>query len=93
MTSLTEGPETPYSARIESDYKESGLIDNQGQTETTIRTLLSKCKAYQFHDSSATGPLRQASRINTAQYLQSEGNNLASFLYYLKNNHEKDEKH
>lgn len=92
VTSLTEGTETPYSARIESDYKESGLIDNQGQTETTIRTLLSKCKAYQFHDSSATGPLRQASRINTAQYLQSEGNNLASFLYYLKNNHEKEYK-
>jgi predicted ATPase len=36
--------------------------------------------------------LRQASRINTAQYLQSEGNNLASFLYYLKNNYEKEYK-
>ena len=81
-----------FITQVESDYKESGLIDNDGRTEKIIRTLLSRCKAYQFHDSSATGPLRQASRINTAQYLQSEGNNLASFLYYLKNNYEKEYK-
>ena len=87
-----EGKSKPYSVQVESDYKESGLIDNEGQTEKIIRTLLSRCKAYQFHDSSSTGPLRQASRINTAQYLQSEGNNLASFLYFLKNNFEKEYK-
>ena len=82
-----KGELKPFTTQVESDYKESGLVDNDGQTEKIIKTLLSKCKAYQFHDSSATGPLRQASRINTAQYLQSEGNNLASFLYYLKNNY------
>ena len=87
-----EGESKPFSTPVASDYKESGLVDNQGLTETIVRTLLQNCKAYQFHDSSATGPLRQASRINTAQYLQSEGNNLASFLYYLKNNYEKEYK-
>lgn len=87
-----KGELKPFTTQVESDYKESGLVDNDGQTEKIIKTLLSKCKAYQFHDSSATGPLRQASRINTAQYLQSEGNNLASFLYYLKNNYEKEYK-
>lgn len=92
MSWQKEGMSKPYSAKLESDYKESGLIENDGQTEKIIRNLLSKCKAYQFHDSSSTGPLRQASRINTAQYLQSEGNNLASFMYYLKNNFEKEYK-
>lgn len=92
MSWWKEGMLKPVCVQVESDYKESGLIDNDGQTAKIIRTLLSRCKAYQFHDSSATGPLRQASRINTAQYLQSEGNNLASFLYYLKNNFEKEYK-
>lgn len=82
----------PVVKELESDFKESGLIDSDNQTAKIIRNLLSRCRAFQFHDSSATGPLRQASRINTAQYLQSEGNNLASFLYFLKHNHEKEYK-
>lgn len=86
------GMAKPYSTNVESDFKESGLVNSDGQTEKIIRTLLSRCKAFQFHDSSATGPLRQASRINTAQYLQSEGNNLASFLYYLKHNYQNEYK-
>jgi predicted ATPase len=45
------------------------------------------CKVYQFHDSSNEGPLRQASPVNSANYLQAEGNNLASFLYLLKQNY------
>ena len=52
-----------------------------------IRRILSNCKVYQFHDSSAESPIRQSSRIEFSDYLQSEGNNLASFLYSLKKNY------
>ena len=34
-----------------------------------------------------SSPMRQSSPVESAHYLQSEGNNLASFLYYLKNNY------
>ena len=50
--------------------------------------MLSYCKVYQFHDSSAEGPLRQACPVETANYLQSYGNNLPSFLLFLRENYE-----
>ena len=57
------------------------------KTEKVIRNLLGSCKVYQFSDSSISSPMRQASTVDSAHYLQSEANNLASFLYYLKNNY------
>ena len=49
--------------------------------------MLSSCKVYQFHDSSSEGPLRQTCPVETANYLQSHGNNLPSFLLFLRNNY------
>jgi predicted ATPase len=79
-----------------SNFKESALIkykdDDDEDTRLReasqiIHTLLSNCKVYQFHDSSPQSSIRQSSQIDVAYYLQSEGNNLASFLYYLKEQH------
>lgn len=78
----------PQIIPLESNYKESGLINATDATSRTIRKILANCKVYQFHDSSVTGPLRQSSTVESAHYLQSEGNNLASFLLYLKQNYE-----
>ncbi|MDR2147667.1 MAG: AAA family ATPase [Tannerella sp.] len=72
---------------LSSDFKESGLINNSDQTAKVIHKILSNCKVYQFHDSSAESPIRQSSRIEFSDYFQSEGNNLASFLYSLKINY------
>jgi predicted ATPase len=75
---------------LEPDFKESALINGQHSSNTTfrvIRSILSKCKAYQFHDSSPESAIRQSSPVGSANYLQAEGANLASFLYYLKENH------
>lgn len=77
----------PRFRQIESNYQESGLTTASDATSRIVRKFLTKCKAYQFHDSSQNGALRQASRIDAAQYLLSEGNNLAAFLYFLKNNY------
>ncbi|MCS2442602.1 hypothetical protein NXX09_20740 [Bacteroides uniformis] len=49
--------------------------------------MLSYCKVYQFHDSSTEGPLRQACPVETANYLRSHGNNLPSFLLFLRENY------
>lgn len=84
LTYSKAGEDSPFECHIESNYQESGLIHAQDKTSKIIRRMLAACKAYQFHDSSQNGSLRQPSMEDSAQYLQSEGNNLASFLLFLK---------
>lgn len=81
------GNTKPFEKIITGNFLESGLPQINDSTAKTIKRLLSQCKAYQFHDSSTNGPLRQASLVGAAQYLQAEGNNLASFLFFLKGNY------
>lgn len=76
-----------HSIHLDLQFKESAIATDERTTVKRIRKVLSGCKVYQFHDSSASGPLRQSSTVESAQYLQSEGNNLASFLYFLKDNY------
>lgn len=78
---------TPQTVVLPSDFKESALTNNNNTRAKIIRGILANCKVYQFHDSSAESPIRQSSRIEFAEYLQSEGNNLASFLYGLQKNY------
>lgn len=73
-----------YKEALPLQYKESALSDPKDETSRQIHSALSFCKVYQFHDTSMRGYLRQSSPIGAARYLQSKGNNLASFLYLLK---------
>lgn len=70
-----------------SDFNESALASTLDKACRAVYDFLSRCKVYQFNDSSATSPMRQPSTVDSAHYLQTEANNLSSFLYYLKNNH------
>lgn len=72
---------------LHSDYNESGLIAATEPEKQMLRTLLGSCKVYQFSDSSQMSPMRQSSAVDTSHYLQSGANNLASYLYYLRNNY------
>ena len=85
-----EGNEQPRKREIISpDYGEVGLIKEKEQNAESkiLWYLLSQIKVYQFSDSLPTSPMRQASTVESVQYLQSQANNLASFLYYLKRNY------
>ena len=73
--------------QLEGDFKESALVRTTDTTNKFIWNLLSGCKVYQFSDSSKSSRMRQSSTVESAHYLQSEANNLASFLYFLKNNY------
>ncbi len=75
-----------FRKQVVSNFNESGLIESSDKTCQTFRKFLSMCKVYQFSDSSSSSPMRQSSTVDSAHYLQSEANNLASFLYYLRNN-------
>lgn len=78
--------DNPQILKPELSFKESALTYINKPPYSIVRNMLAGCKTYQFHDTSATGTLRMASTIDSAPYLQSEGNNLASFLYYLQQN-------
>ena len=69
--------------------KESGLKSDVYQNEIPakmISTVLSNCKVYQFHDTSATSHIRNSGYINQNEFLYSDGGNLAAFLFGLKEN-------
>ena len=73
---------------LECDFKESALTKiTDNKTIHIIREALAGCRVYQFHDSSNESPLRQSSPAGICRYLQTGGNNLASFLHYIKGNH------
>ncbi len=78
-----------YSSRVylEPNFKESALADSKDSAARFIYKMLSCCKVYQFNDSSVDGPLRKACPVETANYLQGQGNNLPSFLYFLRENY------
>lgn len=77
----------PESRQLKSDFNESALVSTSDVTEKSVLRLVSGCKVYQFSDSSASAAMRAASTVESAHYLQSEANNLASFIYYLKRNY------
>ena len=77
----------PCKKQLESDYNESALVNPRGTPSSIVWDILSGCKVYQFSDSSTESPMRQASPKDSAHYLQSEANNLASFLLFLRSNY------
>lgn len=81
------GEAKPYDIQLETNFKESSLAESDNIVAKSIYRMLSFCKVYQFHDSSSEGPLRQSCPVETANYLQSHGNNLPSFLLFLRNNY------
>ena len=82
-----QGENQPYHVVLTPNFNESSLVDSDNMVARSIYWLLSYCKVYQFHDSSAEGPLRQSCPVETANYLQSYGNNLPSFLLFLRENY------
>lgn len=78
---------TTCTKQLVSNFRESALnhLKSEDAFCKNVWEILAGCKVYQFNDSSALSPMRQASTEETAHYLQSEANNLASFLLYLKN--------
>jgi predicted ATPase len=51
----------------------------------TNRRLQTSYKIYHFHDTSSSAPVKNTCSLNDALKLQSDGGNLASFLYVFKN--------
>ncbi len=57
-------------------------------TAIALDAQLRGCRAYHFHDTSATSRIRQYGYVGDNQQLLSDGANLAAFLYRLQNTRE-----
>jgi predicted ATPase len=68
----------------ESHLKERAF-SGEDQLAHTVRSLLRKCVAYQFHDTSFTSGMRGKSSRADGQYLHRDGSNIAAYLYRLGN--------
>lgn len=55
------------------------------QSSNPVDKFLSDTKIFQFHDTGMDSPLRMLSNIENADYLQSNGANLAAYLFWMKN--------
>lgn len=78
---------TPYVDTLGSGHKESAL-DRQAvasnQTRAVIRSILSRCRMFQFHDTSQEAYIRQKCRVDDNWFLKHNAGNLAAMLYRLQ---------
>ena len=54
-----------------------------------VRKALRNWDIYHFHDTGDFSPIKKQSQLNDNMFLRSNGENLAAFLYLLKNKYEK----
>ncbi len=76
----------PQEMVLQSGHQESALkgrAKNNG-TCRVIYAMLSGCRTYQFHDTSATANVRKPSYIENTKYLLSDAGNLAPYLYAMR---------
>jgi hypothetical protein len=64
---------------------EAGLKDSDMYRAPYIRTRLSECRKFHFHDTGRNSPFTQASHIEKDSfYLYADGRNIAAFLYKIE---------
>jgi predicted ATPase len=80
---------TWFPKNISRNSKESKLRTTKGSMSTYISRYLSSFKIYHFHDTSDSSSLRTPADLNDNIALREDGGNLASFLYFLQEVHEK----
>ena len=76
---------------LDGGQKESVLYaEDQNYAEAkAIKTILSQCRAYQFHDTSEFSHIRNSANINNNRYLFDDGGNLPAFLFRLQQQYPK----
>ena len=78
---------------IKGSKGESGLLPGSEADSHPVRqytrTYLEECRVYHFHDTGSTAGFKQASDLGASDYLFSNANNIAAFLYRLKTSKEK----
>ena len=73
-----------------SGQKESFLLTEKAvhASERAVRTMLSGCRIFQFHDTSSEAHIRSVANMDNNRFLMSDGGNVAAYLYMLKMKYE-----
>ncbi len=66
------------------NIQESHTKDSTSHRDNYLRKHLENYKIYHFHDTSIHSPLRTSSKTDDNRILKEDGNNLAAYLYLLK---------
>lgn len=80
---------TWFDKLVSINSKESKLKDSKIRIAEYVKSYLESFKIYHFHDTSDNSPLRKYSMINDNIVLREDGGNIASFLYFLQQKHDK----
>ncbi len=78
------GRQRPQEYFLESGGSEAGLPNDSRPASRVIADLLSKIRAFHFHDTSETAKIKDRGYVDDASYLRSDAGNLAAFLRMLK---------
>lgn len=70
-----------------SNIKESLIKNSSTHRDRYLRYYFKSFKAYHFHDTSSSAPLRSACQIDDNDSLNENGSNLPAFLYLLMKMH------
>ncbi len=85
----------PYTLQLNPAVRESDLLEYvkrpsitqiEKQNASVILRLLQNCRVFHFHDTSMSTRVRGQGYIEDNRYLNSDGGNLAAFLFKLKEN-------
>ena len=89
---VTHSPPGPWHSQTQEialsfSRKESQLLE-MGESgvgpAAVVRRILTGCRVFQFHDTSAFSHIRTTSYLRNNRQLMSDGGNLAAFLYMLR---------
>ncbi len=73
----------------EEDVRETSFKEIKSGQAYYLNQWLKSIRIYHFHDTGDNSPIKSVSNIDDNESLKSDGGNLASFLYFLKNKHPK----
>lgn len=78
----------PYTLVLSADGSEAGISrSKQGKVAEYVRAHLDGWRKYHFHDTGPGSPMKVTADVNDNRFLRSDGSNIASFLFFLKEKH------
>jgi predicted ATPase len=83
----------PQDILLGAGHKESLLKEKDQAGDQTCKVLygmLSRCRSYQFHDTSSTAGIRKSGYIEDAAYLRSDAGNLPTRIIFSSIGRKKD---
>jgi len=79
----------PYTDGLSRLGKEAGI---SGVLNSSVARFvgdhLKRWRLYHFHDTSSKSPMKKTANLDDNRFLRPDGSNLASFLYFLRTQHE-----